>query len=471
MNFVIFANGAVLIFTAVLMILDALVFPETRGLFLRAGLGVMAVGGSICLAVYASVGDFTRRHTFLLTATVWLTAALSGSVPLYLWSLGFTDAFFEAISGITTTGSTIMSGLDDTARGILMWRAVLQWLGGIGFIVAGIALLPIMKIGGMQLFRTESSDTGDKELGSATRFAAASFGVYATITVLCGLAYFSGGMSIFDAVLHAFTTLSTGGYSSYDASFGHFTSAYLQWVGTLFMVLASVPFVWYIRAAYHGIFRSEQVVVFLKVLFVAIMALTVWRVSTSDVPFWEALRLVAFNVASVVSSTGYATADYTAWGPFAAAAFLLLSMVGGCTGSTAGGAKIMRWIVFARGTRVLLRRIRYPHGVFSLRYEGRSVAPGVLDGVISYLTLFIVTIAVLAFALAMVGLDLSTAVSGALTAIANVGPGVGPVIGPAGNFSTLPDSAKWIIAFGMYLGRLEMLTVYVLFTATYWRSL
>ncbi len=471
MNFVIFANGAILCFFAVLMWADALFFSETAGMFMRTSIIVLGVGLSVCFSVLSRVGDFTRRHSFLLTTTVWLTAALAGALPLYGWSLSFTDAFFEAISGITTTGSTVMTGLDDTAHGILFWRGLLQWMGGIGFIVTGIALLPLMKVGGMQLFRTESSDTGEKELGSATRFAAASFWAYATLTLICGIVYFAGGMTGFEALVHALTTLSTGGYSTSDSSFGQFESPFLQWAGTLFMVLASVPFVWYIRSVYRGQFESEQVTVFLKTLAIAIVGLTLWRVYTSNVPFFEALRYVAFNVASVVSSTGYATQDYTTWGAFAAMAFLVLSMLGGCTGSTAGGAKIMRWIILVRSARIVLGQLRHPHRIFRLEYEGRKVQDGVLDGVISYLTMFFLTIALLAVALSMVGLDFATAVSAAITAIANVGPGVGDIIGPAGTFQTLPDSAKWIIAFGMYLGRLEMLTVFTVLSVSYWRNL
>ncbi len=470
MNFVVFANGAVLIFTSILMALDALIYPDTAAVFLRAALIATIVGVSACLAVASRVADFTRRHTFLLTATVWLTAAVAGALPLFFWSLDFTDAFFEAISGVTTTGSTVMTGLDDTAHGILIWRALLQWLGGIGFIVTGIALLPIMKVGGMQLFRTESSETGEKELGSATRFAAASLWVYATITLICALTYLAGGMSVFDAAVHAMTTLSTGGYSSHDASFGYFDSVFLQWAGTFFMVVASFPFVWHIRAIFHRQFHSEQVIVMLKVLAVAIGVLTLWRVATSDVPFFDALRYVAFNVASVVSSAGYATQDYTTWGPFFVVSFLLLSTVGGCTGSTAGGAKIMRWIILVRSTRMMLKSVRFPSAIIPLRYEGRTVQPGVLDGVISFLTMFFLTIVFIAFTLALIGLDFSTSISAAVSAIGNVGPGVGSIIGPAGNYASLPDAAKWVISAGMYLGRLEMLTVFVLLRPAYWRT-
>ena len=470
MNFVVFANGAVMIFMAVLMSLVALLFPATAGPFLLAAATAFLLGASLALSSRGRLDGFRRHHTFLLTASVWLTAGLAAALPLHFWGLSLTDAVFEAISGTTTTGSTVMSGLDATPRGILFWRALLQWLGGIGFIVTGIALLPMMKVGGMQLFRTESSETDEKELGSAARFAMATLWVYAGITALCALTYLVGGMSPFDAVIHSFTTLSTGGYSSHDASFGHFGSPFLQWAGTLFMVLASLPFVWYIRVLTRGQFGSEQVRTFLEILAASILVLALWRSWQEGIPFLTALREVAFNVVSVVSSTGYATTDYTLWGPFAVAAFFFLTAVGGCTGSTAGGAKIMRWIILGRALRATLGRVRFPHGHFALRYEGRRVGEDVLSGVISYLALYMASVIGIAVILAIIGLDFLTALSGALTAVANVGPGIGPVIGPAGNFASLPDSAKWVLVFGMYIGRLEMLTVLVVLSARYWRD-
>ena len=336
--------------------------------------------------------------------------------------------------------------------------------------MAGIALLPIMRIGGMQLFQTESSEKGDKELTSAARFAAATIWVYVALTLVCTILFVSGGMTGFEAIAHAFTTLSTGGYSTSDSSFGLFDSAYLQWVATGFMLAGALPFAWYIRILHRGVMRSVQVESLIVALVVIILGLTAWRVATSGTPVLETLRLVAFNVVSVVTTTGYATTDYTMWGAFAATIFLCLTAMGGCTGSTAGGAKMMRWIIFMRGTTAEVRRIHEPHGIFRVRYEGRPVGKDVMSGVITFFTLYAATVAGLAVLLSFLGLDMMTSLSGALTAVANVGPGVGEVIGPAGNFSTLPDGAKWFLSVGMYVGRLEMMTVYVLLFPRFWRE-
>ncbi len=470
MRLIVFINGLVLILGAIIMMADGAVFPETSDIFFSAALLSATVGALLCLASYTSFTDIQARETFLLTASVWMTAAAFGMLPLFMWSLSFTDAFFESMSGITTTGSTVMSGLDSTPRGILFWRAILQWLGGIGFIVTGMALLPILKVGGMQLFRTESSDQGEKALKSSTLFAVATATVYMSLTLACMVVYHFGGMGIFDAIIHGLTTLSSGGFSNYDASFGYFTSPFLQWSATFFMACAGLPFAWYILMARKMQFRSEQVRAYLLLLAVAISLLTLWRVLATGAGLSESLRLVAFNVVSAVTTTGYATADYTTWGGTAAVAFFLLTASGGCTGSTAGGAKMMRWIVLVRGVKNRLNRIRYPNGVFPLQYEGQRLQLSVLDGVVSFFIFYFLTIAMLAVALNLIGLDFSTAISGALTSVANVGPGVGPIIGPAGNFSSLPDSAKWVLVFGMYVGRLEMLTVYVLFTRLFWRE-
>lgn len=448
----------------------AALYPATRELFLLSALLAGLVGGLVALAVSHRVTDFRSLHTFLLTGSIWITGATAGALPLWLWQLSPTDAFFEAMSGITTTGSTVMSGLDAMAPGILLWRGILQWLGGIGFIVTGIAFLPILRVGGMQLFRTESSERGEKEMASAARFAGATVWIYLALTILCTVVYMAGGMTVFEAVAHALTTVSTGGYSTSDASFGHFDSAFLQWSGTLFMIAGASPFAWYIKGLNRRVFRSEQVQSILAFFVVTIAILTLWRVLTAQTPFLETLRVVAFNVVSVVTTTGYATTDYTTWGPFAVAVFFILTAAGGCTGSTAGGAKTMRWIILFRMIRIQLRMIHSPSGIFRARYEGRALEPDVVSGVMTFFYFYALTVGLLAVALNLYGLDLETSISGALTAVANVGPGVGDTIGPAGNFASLPDGAKLLLCFGMYVGRLEMLTVYVLLTAAFWRE-
>jgi trk system potassium uptake protein TrkH len=453
------------------MAFDAVLFPATRPVFVEAAVLTVVSGACMCLSAMRWGTGLDRRLSFLLTGSAWLVAASAGALPLWLWGLPLTDAFFESMSGITTTGSTVMTGLDRTAPGVLMWRAILQWIGGVGFIVAGIALLPAMRVGGMQLYQTESSEKGEKALASAARFAAATIWIYLALTALCAILYLAGGMTGLEAAVHALTTVSSGGYSTSDASFGHFDSAYLQWTGSVFMLSAGLPFAWYIRILNRGTWQSEQVRGLFLILATVICLLTLWRVWTAHAPVLESLRLVTFNVISVVTTTGFATTDYTAWGPFAATMFLCLTIMGGCTGSTSGGVKMMRWVIFARAVRAQVRRIHYPHGIFPIKYDQKVVEDDVMSGVMTFFTFFAATVFGLAFVLALMGLDFATAVSGAITSVANVGPGIGAVIGPAGNFSTLSEPAKWLLSLGMYVGRLEMLTVYILLIPAYWREI
>lgn len=471
MSFVAFINGLVLMFFAALMGVNALFFPQTAGVFVFSMTFVGIIGLMLSVASSRSYVGLRTAHSFLLTSSVWFMAAVAGAVPLYIWSLSPVDALFESMSGITTTGSTVLTGLDGTPHGIIMWRAVLQAVGGVGFIVTGIAILPLLKVGGMQLFRTESSDKGEKLLRSTAAFASATLQVYAGLIAACALVYFAGGMNGFDAITHAMTTVSTGGYSGYDASFGHFRSSFLQWSATFFMLLGCLPFAWYINLIYRGALRSEQVRAMLWSLALVIGVLTTWRVFTSATDPFTALRLVAFNVVSVVSTTGYATTDYTLWGPFAVTAFFILTAVGGCTGSTAGGAKAMRWLLLGRAIKAQIQMLQSPFRIVTIKYEGQRVDDDVMSGVVTFFVIYLATFTFLASSLSLSGLDFTTATSGALTALANVGPGVGSVIGPAGNFSSLNDPVKITLVIGMFLGRLELLTVLVLMTPMFWREM
>lgn len=471
MGFVLFINGLVLAALGLAMGGIGLFFPEARQHFFAASIATGFVGTLICLATSPRMHQFHRLHGFMLTASVWLTAAAAGAVPLWLWRLSPTDAFFEAISGITTTGSTVISGLDAVEPGILLWRAILQWVGGVGFIVTGIALLPMLRVGGMQLFRTESSDKGDKEFATAARFAAATLWIYLSLTATCALIYLLGGMTGFEAIAHALTTLSTGGYSTSDASFGQFSSLALRWAGTVFMLAGALPFAWYIRALRTGRMSSEQTPALIYGLAAVILPLTLWRVATSDDGWFQTLTDTAFSVVSVVTTTGFATVDYTTWGAPVVVSFFVLTAFGGCTGSTAGGVKAMRWLVLGRYLLARVRMVHAPHAVLAVRYEGRTVTQDQLTGIITFFSLFFLSFTLLSITLVFLGLDFESALSGALTSLANVGPGVGPIIGPAGNFALLPDAAKWVLSLGMYIGRLEMMTVFVLILPAYWREI
>lgn len=411
---------------------------------------------------------------FVLTTLSWVTISGFASLPLILGApqLSFTNAVFESVSAITTTGSTVLIGIDDLSDGLKLWRGIMQWLGGIGIIVMGIAILPFLKVGGMRLFHTESSDWSEKVLPRTGGIAKATMGVYGSITVVAMVAYWLGGMAPLDAVVHAMTSVATGGFANSDASFGAYAqSPHLLWLASLFMLCGSLPFVLYIRVlrgARMALWRDQQVHGLLALLTIVCLLLTGWRMWLGTPPF-EALTHVVFNVVSVVTTTGYASDDYTLWGPMATVAFFYLTFVGGCSGSTAGGMKIFRFQVAMLLLVSQLRFLIHSSGVFASRYNGQALTDEITRGVVAFSFFFFLTIAGVALGLALMGLDFITALSGAATAVANVGPGLGDTIGPSGNFVTLPAAAKWLLCIGMLMGRLEILTVLVLLTPMFWR--
>lgn len=443
--------------------------------FLRAMIATSFVGiGLLFASRQMSPPDLSGRQAFFLTTLVWTTMPVFSALPFYFSDAELTtaEAIFEAVSGLTTTGSTVMTGLENQTAGLLMWRAMLQWLGGIGIIVLGIAILPFLKIGGMQLLRTESSDSSDKILPRAGQIAANVGSIYALLTMMCAIAYWSSGMSIFDAVTHAMTTVATGGFSNYDASFAQFTHPVIQWIAIVFMILASLPFILYIRwlnGRYTNPFTDPQVVWFLGILTTAIMLTLMLIWPTHPGQGFAMLSEAAFSVVSVMTGTGYAVTDYGLWGPGVVMMMFFLMMVGGCTGSTTGGIKIFRVIMLNKVARLQISRTIRPNGIFQLRFHGRPLPEAAVASVTAFVALFGLSFAFFAILLAMTGLDFVTASSSAMTALANVGPGLGPVVGPSGNFSSLTEPAKWLMSAAMLLGRLELLTVFVLFSPNFWR--
>jgi trk system potassium uptake protein TrkH len=421
-------------------------------------------------------GGLTIRQAFLLTPLAYVTLGLFSALPLYVSDYAqlkdnFTNAMFEAMSGLTTTGATVIVGLDAAPPGLLLWRALLQWLGGIGIIGVALAILPALGVGGMQLFRTESSDRSEKVMPRVREIAMAISVIYVGLTVICGILYWFAGMSAFEALAHALTTVSTAGFSTSDSSMGNFSPA-AQWIATVFMVAGGVPFVIYLKMTRgeRDSLRDRQVHTYLGLLLVATVAVAAWLIASGQYDFEPALRLAAFNVVAVVTTTGYATADYNTWGNAAVGVFFALMFVGGCTGSTSGGIKIFRFEVMWIVLRGHLRHLIYPRGVFQRVYAGRLLPEDVVSSVVAFFAFFFLCFTALSLVLMALNLDFLTSLSGALSAVANVGPGLGPIIGPAGNFSTLPDVAKWVLAFGMLLGRLELFTVLVLFHPQFWRG-
>lgn len=428
---------------------------------------VAVVGGMVGLSSYDPAPKPTPRFGFLLVVMLWFTAPIAGAAPFLLYGLCPTDAVFESVSGFTTTGSTVMVGLDTTPPGILLWRSLLQWIGGIGILALGLVLLPYLRVGGMQLFAKESSDRSDKTLPRFASFSRALVGVYVIATALCAMAYSAAGLSGFDAVNHAMATLSTGGYSTYDASMGHFEGVGPLWVGSAFMIVGALPFSLYVAALVgrRSVDLDPQVPVFLAIVAMAALSLMIVREGGLES---RAAAEAVFNVVSIITTTGFAASDYGAWGPYAVALFFLLTFLGGCAGSTSGGIKTYRMIVVASLLRTHLRRLASPNAVSLTRYGRRQVDPAVFRSALVFLGAFAVTLMALTLMLAATGLDFLTAHTSALTALTNVGPGLGPIVGPVGNFSSLPDAAKWIMCLGMILGRLEILPVLVVLTPDFW---
>ncbi len=433
------------------------------------------IGVAMVLTSRAPRFTLNIRQAFLLTAGSWLVLTAFAAIPFSFAeiALSYTDAFFEAMSGITTTGSTVIVGLDDTPSGILLWRALLQWLGGIGIIVMAVAILPMLQIGGMQLFHTESSDRSDKVMPRMTQIASGIGLTYLGLTIACAVLLIAVGVGAFDAIVHAMTTIATGGFSTSDSSIAGFGNAAAESIIILFMIVGSLPFVLYLRAMTGrpgALFRDIQVRAFLAIVLIIVAVVAFWRAHWGGVAFLDALRSAAFNVVSVITGTGYSTAAYDGWGAFAVATFFFIMFIGGCAGSTTCGIKVFRFQVLYVTAQAQMRRLIQPHGVFVPHFNRRPIDQDVASSVMSFFFLFVATYGALALALGALGLDFLTAVSGAATAICNVGPALGETIGPAGTFAPLPDAAKWVLAAGMLLGRLELFTILVLFTPSFWRG-
>ncbi|MBT4487052.1 MAG: TrkH family potassium uptake protein [Rhodospirillaceae bacterium] len=472
-------NGVLLLILGLAMLvpamLDARVGHPDWQVFLAAAFLTGFVGAALTITCWGSGENLHLRQAFVLTTTVWVVTPAFGALPFVFadLDLSYTDAFFEAMSGITTTGSTVISGLEYAPPGILIWRALLQWMGGIGIIVTAVAILPLLQVGGMQLFRMESSDASEKVLPRTAQIAGAISMIYLALSFICAFGYWAAGMPAFEAAAHAMTTIATGGFSTSDQSMGSYDSALIDYTAMAFMIIGSLPFLLYfqvLRGRPLALWRDSQVRWFFAILATAIAGMTFYQIGGNDRPAAEALRFTAFNVTSILTGTGYATDDYGQWGGFAVVMFFFVMFIGGCAGSTSCGIKIFRFQVLYAAARTQMGRLLQPHGVFVANFNRRPIPDSVMDSVMSFFFLFILSFAVIAVLLSLMGLDFLTAVSGAGTAIANVGPGLGPVIGPSGTFAPLPDMAKWLLAAGMLLGRLELLTVMVLFTRTFWRS-
>lgn len=448
---------------------------ESARAFLSAGFIGVVAGGVMAMAARGDNSNISVRAGFMLTAGSWAVLALWAALPMRYAGVGldWTDAIFESMSGLTTTGATVITGLDTQPRGLLMWRAILQWIGGIGIIVTAMAVWPLLGVGGMQLFRLESSDTSEKILPRAAQIAAAIAALYFGLTVLCAFCYSAVGLSGFDAIAHAMTTIATGGYSTRDASIGAFVDEGGDLVALVFMLVAALPFVaWLValRGRPSALWRDPQVRGFFMVVIVATTVITGLLMATGVHGGESSWRYAAVNTVSIITGTGYATSDFNAWGPIAQASLFALMFAGGCAGSTTCSVKIFRYQIAILAIRRHLVSLVHPNAITPMRYGNQIVNQQTVYSVLGFLFAFILIFIVSAIILNAMGLDTVTALSGAATSLANVGPGLGPVIGPAGTFQPLPDPAKWVMTANMLIGRLEVITVLVFLTPRFWKG-
>jgi len=473
---VFFTLGILQIILGIFMLIPIFVqffFKEIDSSFFGASIITIIFGTLFFLSNLDHDKKLNLQQAFLLTALSWLSIAIFGSLPLIFSEVNFsfTNAFFESMSGITTTGSTIIPNLEEMPKAILLWRAILQWLGGIGIIVMAITLMPIMNVGGMQLFKISNSDSSEKILPKSKEIALRLIYIYSGLTTLCAISYKILGMNTFDSITHSMTTIATGGFSNYNESIGFFNSFSIEISAMIFIILGSLPFIAYIKFlnGNRRIFFSDiQIRTFLKIILISILILSIYLFldKSSELN----LRTVLFNVISILTGTGYVNAQFDNWGGFPLIIFIGLMFIGGCAGSTTCGIKIFRFQILYSFVLNQLKKIIYPKGIFVLKYNQSPVDDKFTASIISFIYMYLVIFFAITALLSLTGLDFITSISGAATSISNVGPGLGSTIGPNGNFSSLPDISKWILSFGMILGRLELFAILVLFLPSFWRN-
>ncbi len=482
MSPILLAVGLMLAFLGVAMIpcalIDAADGDARWPVFALWSFAVTTAGIVLAVSAGQSRPRTGPREAFLLTVLVWVVLAFAAALPFMSLGYSFTDSMFESVSGLTTTGATAISGLDELPRGTLLWRAILQWIGGVGIIVTAIAILPMLQVGGMQLFQTESSDQTGKFMPRVAEIAAQVSIIYLIISIACASLYGMSGMTPFDAIAHAMTTVSAGGFSTHDTSFGHFAGTPAVYVAIVFMVIAGLPFSLLALAILHGrlkpMLTDPQPRLFIG-LVLSLSALIVFYHELDVAPPTFDNRVVAFrealfNIVSVMTGTGYASAGYDKWGTFAVGVFFFATFLGGCAGSAACGIKMFRLEIATKAMFAYAARMIRPNRVVPVRYGGAAVSPATLQSVMVFLYLYVATFVVAALLLNLLGNDVITAISASATSVSNVGPGLGPVIGPESNFGRLNDASKWVCSIAMLLGRLEFTAVFVVLMPRFWRG-
>jgi len=444
--------------------------------FLLSSLISISVGGIIWfLTRQAKKDELRKRDGYLIVTLGWIIMSLSGSLP-YLFSNAipfFTDAFFETVSGYTTTGASILNNIEQLPRGILFWRSLTQWIGGMGFIVLAVAILPLLGIGGMQLFMAESPGIAPDKIQPRIRATAGRLWlVYIILTFSEMVLLMFGGLDFYEAINHSLTTMATGGFSTKQDSIAFFDSAYIQFIIILFMFLAGVNFT-LTYFALHGKFKRFWENDEFRFYFFAILGATLITAITLFVfggfPAEKSIRDSLFQVISIITTTGYVTADYTSWTPFLTVLFFMMMFIGGSAGSTAGGVKIIRHLILLKNMALEFKRILHPSAVIPVRFNKMAVGQDVTFNVLAFIMTYILIFVVSSIIMSAMGLDFLTALGAVATSLGNIGPGIGDV-GPVDNFANIPLYGKWFLSFLMIIGRLELFTVLIIFTPYFWSS-
>ncbi len=435
----------------------------------------LIVGGSLVITNRSVELKISIKDAFIITVLSWILLSVLCAVPfIYTKSnLSVVDALFESMSGITTTGATILNNLDDLPKGILLWRALLQWLGGIGIVVIALVILPFLRIGGMQLFHLEGDDPYEKFLPKIYSVVIKIVIVYTALTVLLFVLYYLNHMTIFDAVAHSLTTISTGGFSTHNSSFAFFSNNNILNIAIIFMVIGSFPFLLLAQTSltnFFLLFKDNQIRLFLLILIIAIGLIYYLARSYVDGTTLYQLTTISFNTISIISGTGFVSSNFEEWGNYASVLFLILMFIGGCAGSTTGGLKIFRFQILFKYIELHLKKMLKPHVVLTAKFNGKKIQESTYESVMIFFFVYIMTFASSALLLSFSGLDFLTCISAAASAISNVGPGLGEIIGPNGNYSSLTDYSKLVLTVTMFLGRLEMLTIFVLLLPSFWKN-
>jgi len=471
--------GFLLLIEACFLLLSGgveLVYGDEHFLSFLYSFAITAVVGATMVFVARKANrEFGKREGYIIVSLVWVIFSLFGCLP-FLFSksiTNFTDAFFETISGFTTTGASILNNIEELSHGILFWRSVTQWMGGMGIIVLSLAILPFLGVGGMQLFSAEVPGlTPDKLHPRVKETAQRLWIIYVGFTLVETIMLWLGKMNLFDALCHSFTTMATGGYSTKQASVAYFTSPYIQWVITLFMFIAGVNFTlsyFALKFEFRKILKNEEFKVYALITIVFTLAIAIRLFVSGNINVEQAFRDAAFQVVSILTTTGFATADYLLWPPLLMALIFLLMFIGGSSGSTGGGVKVIRILLIIKNCYFELKRLIHPKAVIPMRLNRKTVPQPLVNNVLAFVVFYLIIFMIAAVIMSAMGLDMESSMGAVAASLGNIGPGLGSV-GPIENYAHIPAAGKWVLSIVMLLGRLELFTVLIVFSPAFWKK-